>query len=428
MTRNVLALAALLTLAGGCGDDITNNNYYDPQFAIILGNIVPSVAGTTVSLLGIDGNFSRATDSAGYFAFRDLPGGVYDCIVEAPDYSPRHLDNLVLGPEQIIQLRDLQVSKLPFPIYCTSPAVNQIDVAAVAEIEILTDVPLVLSDLRNGISFDPPNGVNMIFETKLDYGATSYRVLLTGWFRHGTPHTITIDGSVHLATGESLGRDATIGFTTSPITAEIIPPESGVLGGARLLRFRPMVKFNEYVEVAAAERAISLDPAIEGFWLPNFSPLGSQHANRFEFVPMGDTPLASTSYTISVTDTIPLLESAQLSEEISLALTTEAYGVTRVTPENGDLSVYGSIVIELFFNTPMDTVSAREAFSLTADDGKLYDGLSFWTHESTQFTFIPDDMLPRRTVFEIRLTTDARLLNGESVAQELISYFETVWW
>ncbi len=420
--KKLSTLAAVLFLLFGCGDKITNN-YYGMGSGTITGRIDPVDPGTIISVG--DGEYQTKPDDEGYFVLSWLPVGIYHLTVRPVNYSRREIGPITMAPDKLVNIGDITLSTYPYPIYRTSPADGVEEVSYRSSIAIYADEALDLESLNAGAVITP--SVEGTWEEKSSSGyLLSYRFNYGNErLKIGRTYSVTIDADVQTKNGEPLGEDVSFSFQIAPLSVYVSIPRPGATGATPILGFDPQLRFLELVHIDSVSAAVSFSPEIEGTWLIRSYPSDPNqvYSNQFTFFP--DEPQLSpeTDYMLIIGDQVSLTEDGQgLARPDTTFFTTEAYGVTRVSPSFGYRISPGIPNIILFFNTVMDTATISSAFALIGPEDQMIPGQIDWLDTPRTMRFKPDDSLAYG-IHYITLDTTACLADGQPISKPFESYF-----
>ena len=431
MLRRTLVSFVAAVLVLGCGDETTINNYNLTNSGIIWGSINPIDVSTFVRLDSLR-VFVIAED--GKFVFTDVPPGEHVITVEPPNYSRRRISQIEVWPSQVYNLKGIELSNLPYPVYETYPADGDTGILTSKSygIELEADESLDTADLNAKTTIVP--SLEGIWHGKSDTNRTrsSYAFYrdepssqpdwqrpsrLGRVFRVGTTYNVRIDGAVRTALGVPLGRDIEINFTTEPLNVNVSIPADGLEGGVRLSAFIPTVTFNDSVNIDSLAKAVTFIPAIEGIWL------AKDQDYALSFLPSSGPLPPATTFRLIVSDQVPLSGVARLGKPDTTMFTTEPIGVTYINPCDG-CSGYG--IISLEFNAPMNHQSVESAFSLTSADGGEIEGIFRWysyDRPDRRVSFEPTPPLSSGEIYKATLSTDAHSADGYPIYKEVVSNF-----
>ena len=419
--RILCTLAVSMALILSCSDEITNN-YYQNTNGAVFGNVVPADSGVA-KLVGLR-EVTTTIDADGLFNFADVPPGKYVLEIHPQNYSKRVLKDIVVGTGVTTQRRDTPISELPFPIYSLTPTDGATEVYTFATIRIRADENLNLEELNELTTFTPAvagtwkQGYDSYEETPLP---GSYYYELSTEMEPITSYQMTISGDVHYETGATLGEDLIITFETReyPVRLNII--ENRLSGRVSRHEFRASLNVYRCVDVDSAAMAIRFEPEIAGVWVPSddYGNCVEPNAARYhDFLPSELPLLKSTSYK-AIIDGRPIGSNSTDTIEF----VSEGYEVIDVRPTNGYYGVPADNQILVIFNEPMDTVSARLAFSVTRVGGEQVPGTFSWNAERTDMTFSHYQNLYASGTYKIKVTTGAKLETGEFLDVGWESYF-----
>jgi alpha-2-macroglobulin len=170
------------------------------------------------------------------------------------------------------------------------------------------------------------------------------------------------------------------------------------------------VAFNQPVVSLGAESsgppAFSLSPEVagEGEWL---------NTSTYLFTP-DPTMNGGTDYAIQINETLKGVSGAVLDADqdiLSSSFTTTNPQVLSISPGEGErLGLDGPVTVE--FNIVMDPESVEANFDLLSPGGVSINGNFEWDESYKTFSFTPDGLLDRSTVYTVRLSAGAESFGG----------------
>ena len=178
-------------------------------------------------------------------------------------------------------------------------------------------------------------------------------------------------------------------FLVPADTAGIIAGIQTEIGTNRLINYSKVLIMPE-------NREYTGDQFNNGFYMFDGLQPGS-HTIRFETPGYGIDSIAANVSSGAIAFVDKFLESLQLPT----VLTT--------FPAQGDTMFSAGTPITMQFSKPMDTVSVRNAFSISPP----VTGRFSWANANTTLTFRQDSVLPYFTYFTVRIDTSARSSGGQ---------------
>jgi hypothetical protein len=424
----LLTVIALIFLA--CEE---NNiaNYYAPQLGGIQGQLIP--ADSAIITLSGDTDFTYQVPSSGRFYISDIPPGDYSVIIEPFNYTRVVYAGIAIGAGSIVNYGTISLNTLPFPLRSTFPAPNDTTVDLDRVIVLQCQMPLNLDDLNAFTTITP------------DVEGQWYAPTTSGYYYFGvesegkiqnlllpsTEYRIEIEDDVRIESGGTLEGDVEFTFSTKPITVSIYVSD-GNDGLVSLKELDLDVNLGLCVSSEAFISSISIDPPVEGIWISEevcySNPFRIGNPSQFfSFFPFQSTLPPATQYTVRIAAGTSLIQSAGLRYERTFTFTTEPYRVVEVSPPNGSVITYGRVV-ELHFNTAMDTLSVEQAFSLVGLEGENVTGEMNWHYENSLFTFDFRGTELSDSTYVIRLLPNTRAVDGSALEDEIESYFRVTSW
>ena len=418
-----LILAAMVLLIVGilsCGDDVTNN-YYDNLAGAIIGNVTPVDVGT-ITLSGSQ-SYSATIDSVGYFRIESIASGVYDITISPSHHSKRRFLKRFVGAGTVIEMRNIPVTTLPYPIYEISPEDGTFEVPISVFVRIICDEELNVTDLNAKSSFDPP--LTGEWE-KVDYSGylyddgISYHFVPNQSLALATSYSLRIDKSVRTARGVAMDADLNIAFSTRGQAYELQMPTNYQTNRVERNSFQATMILPLCTDVDSVSRAIRFEPDIPGVWtaMVDGSYCSSRRVVRtHKFLPATLPLLPNAAYRAIITGA-PI----GVARVDTVEFMTSGVDIISVNPSNGQIDVGPGTLVYVSFNDEMDTVSVRQALTLTRINGNPIVGTFTWTAD--KFLIISHDSDPFLTgVYQFKVTTDAHSQDGQPLDREWESYF-----
>ncbi len=115
--------------------------------------------------------------------------------------------------------------------------------------------------------------------------------------------------------------------------------------------------FSGPADTGSIAQAFELSPNTEGVLAPYFDGSG------FEFIPAYGF-LPSTQYTLTISTQLRAVDGTQLSSPFSLSFTTDQFRVIGAYPPDGEFNVGRELQVDIYFNSVIDTASARAALTV----------------------------------------------------------------
>jgi len=424
-----LCLGIIAIAVWSCEDN-TINNYHLSEEGSLQGRIIPADSGEVVLSGTADLTLPIAAD--GNFYKDQIQPGYYDITVFPANHSKRIFEDRLIAAGSGLNLGTIPTNNLPWPILSITPSDNAKDIELATTFVIQSYASLDLTSLETGATFDPPlegiwrevvssGGFNYYFG--LPYGSGSQtRIRLLP----GASYTLNIDKSVINAAGGSATADLRSTFSAQPLQVTLVTtPTPG--NPVSLNSFHLDLIFNTCVSEDAVNQAVSINPPIDGYWLgdrvcqdnPYEVPDGF---GEFRFFPFVNSLPPSTAYLVTISGNVDFVEEISLPHDTTLSFDTEPPRIVYSSPTTGSLVSYLS-VIEIDFNTPMDSASVAEAFTLQVLDEEPLAGTYRWYSNYTSLQFDPDDPFRIGNVYVFRVSTGALSADGIAIESGIESYF-----
>jgi hypothetical protein len=418
LTGIIVALALLLA----CGDDVTNI-YYENINGAVFGNVVPADSGSA-ELDGLTDHFTPI-DANGFFNFANVPPGTYTLIIRPDNHSRRQFRDVVVGSGVTEQFRETAISKTPFPIFAISPQDGATSVSTYLYLRIHSDEYLDPADLNGRTTFQPP--LSGIWERD-DYPSGSedkvYYFEPQSEIRPSTTYRLTIAKESLSPSGVDFDEDLVITFTTQD--AYVYMQFSPYRFGGRISRrgFRVSATVSRCCDTDSVAKAIRFEPEIPGNWFPGdaYQRCDDEDLDREHDFVAGGTPLLPKTNYLAIIDLGPLGSPAMDTAQFL----TEGYEVIDVRPRNGYYDVPIDNGVLIIFNEPMDTLSVRQAFSVTRTGGDAVTGAAGWNDELTDMMWLHPEHPFTTGTYIIKVKTDAKTASGENLDVGWESYFQVL--
>ena len=245
----------------------------------------------------------------------------------------------------------------------------------------------------------------------------------------GTRYHVALDVTAQADNGLPLISDLVFSFSTlDALTVTHTTPASG---SANLRGDTPvLVVFNHPIvpincagqvadETTCAALPLSFNPGTvgQGMWV-------NTSVYRFDPLPAWD---AGTTYTAELPAGSVSIAGATLDEAVTWTFSTAPPRIARVEPSRGGRNVPLETGVRVTFNTPMDAQATAVAFSLSELSSKVVvPGDITWEDNNTTLVFTPTQNLAFDTHYVIRVSEQARAVNGGPLEVDRDVSFKTV--
>jgi hypothetical protein len=232
-----------------------------------------------------------------------------------------------------------------------------------------------------------------------------------GW-QPGTYYAITIGTGALDRSGRNLAAPKRASFTTRAPIGGRIDASAAALNGALPTSSSFTVAYSGPVNVAEAEVALRIVPAVQGTVQTGVTGTGG---TLLTFVPAG--PLAAnTDYSISIDGVVRDLDGAEAATPSQLAVhTVTGASVVRFRPRNGTSDVQRTSALSVRFTAPMDHASTAAAFTARVGTTKLK-GRITWAEGDTVLVFEPASALGYGAKVVMQVAGTARDVLGTPIA------------
>ena len=231
----------------------------------------------------------------------------------------------------------------------------------------------------------------------------------------GTRYNVALDVTAQADNGMSLTGDLAFSFSTlDALTVTHVTPANGSIdlrGDTPVLLVfnHPMVPLNCTGQVADPDAGcpalpLTFSPGVvgQGTWI-------NTSVYRYDPLPAWD---AGTTYTVTLAAGLNSIAGATLDEAVTWSFGTAAPRIVNVEPTRGSSNVPLDAGVRVAFNTPMDAQATAAAFSLSAVDSDAVPGNVTWEDNNATLVFTPTQNLALNTDYVIRVTDQARAVNG----------------
>ncbi len=132
-------------------------------------------------------------------------------------------------------------------------------------------------------------------------------------------------------------------------------------------------------------------------------------AYRFDPLPGWD---AGTTYTAQLLAGVTSVAGATLNEDVTWTFSTAPARIIRIEPAAWNRNIPLETGVRVYFNTPMDAQATAAAFSLSGPGGTAVPGAITWEDNNATLVFTPTQYLALDTNYVVRVTDQARAVNG----------------
>jgi hypothetical protein len=287
----------------------------------------------------------------------------------------------------------------------------QIAFNAAVDTSILSRI--VISPSVSGLWHYPRNGSGIYDSSQVIFQNGS-------GFTVGKTYTISIGSNAVDKNGDPLTAGFTSTFTTTPFTVTSTSPSDGTTNWP-ISSQRISVGFSDSLDISTIPAAFSIHPVIAGVF--------SNTSNPRTFVFAASNPfLPDTVYTITIDTSIRSKAQAKMSEPLSFSFMTGAENtgasplfVTSTNPSNGDTTVSPQKIVQISFNTSLDTAGIGNALSVSPP----VSGLVSITNASS-LLFSPIEPLSFSTTYTVTLASSITSTGGVSLESPYTFSFTTL--
>jgi hypothetical protein len=222
-----------------------------------------------------------------------------------------------------------------------------------------------------------------------------------------TAVNLNLGAEVRSISGMGVSQPVSLNFLTAGLTrlAQTLPER-----GARAVdpSSAVSVSFNRPITPLGADPQ-ALAPA---FRLQPEATGKGEWVNTSTYVFYPQPPLAGgVQYTVSIDPELKSADGSPLQDNQPWSFTTAEPSLVKIEPAS-ETAWPLDPEVRLTFNQPMDPVSVEANFSLSGPDGKRTPGSSSWNEDKTIYTFQPDVLLERDTIYTLKLDSQAGAQGG----------------
>ncbi len=334
-------------------------------------------------------------------------------IAEGPGATP--------GPEATPEPKPPFADDLPPAVATTVPRPGE-EVTPQAGILVRFTQPMDRESVEQALRVTP--GVEGEFIWQDDTTVTFTPKVLAA----GTRYEVEVGTEALARNGRPLTSDLAFTFSTvGPLTVTHTTPRRNAI---KLRADTPVVLAFNYPLVpinctgAVADESAGCPPlpleiapgAVgQGMWV-------NTSVYRFDPVPAWD---AGEHYTVTLPAGVEAVGGARLDQPVVWGFSTAPPEVRDVRPSQNATYVPLETGVRVTFNTPMDAESTEAAFSLVAAGGETVPGSYTWEENNATLVFTPTENLALNTIYIVRLSEEARAVNGAPIAAGLEQRFTT---
>ncbi len=244
----------------------------------------------------------------------------------------------------------------------------------------------------------------------------------------GTRYNVALDATAQADNGLPLTSDLAFSFSTLDVlTVTHTTPANGSadLRGdvpALVVFNHPMVPINCTGQVADAAAGcaplpLTFSPGAvgQGTWV-------NTSAYRFDPLPGWD---AGADYTVELSAGVMSVAGAALEAAVTWTFSTAPAKIIRIEPRAWSTNTPLETGVRVTFNTPMDAQATAAAFSLSGPGGSAVPGVITWEDNNATLVFTPTQNLALDTNCVVRVTDQARAVNGGALAAGQDATFKT---
>jgi uncharacterized protein YkwD len=284
-----------------------------------------------------------------------------------------------------------------------------------APITIGFSTPMAATSVASSIAVEPATPVDLAWDDTF----TTLTIRPATHWSAGTYHTVTVQAGALAQTGRPLTTPARSVFLTRAPAAAVLAA-SDALGKRVSVDTAFSITFDQPVDAASLETAITIDPPVKG---DIALTTGTSGQNQFLFTPT--KPLkADTTYRIVVNGARDQ-DGLAIGTSALEVRTTAAPAVVRFRPRTDTDDVTRDAAISVRFTRAMDRASTKAAFTVSAD-GKAVSGKVSFAEKDRVLVFVPASKLPYDAKVVATVASSARSTQGAALAKAGKATFHTV--
>lgn len=317
-----LIVILIVCMLIACSEEnyITQNTPDDT--GIFSGKVVALSGAITVSAWLAVEVATTVADSAGYFAIRDLLPGVYEIRIESSTGQTMRLYNKVVNAGIVTNLGDLHLSNLVWPIFKVTPSHGSTVSSQYNNISVASSKKINLASLQTAATISPPiNGTWNAWITQDSSFLYSY--VKDSDYLLGQAYTVSISTELAFDDGNKLSHEIVTVFSMEPFD---IRYQSWNAYNYQNLKtdFQgtlTSIYFNGTVDVASADLAVSISPAV------NFSTLLTSDLKSLRIILEGGLS-SGTDYKIKIGTELLNLKGDPIQSEKTYSFATSPFAIS----------------------------------------------------------------------------------------------------
>ncbi|MGD9092327.1 MAG: Ig-like domain-containing protein, partial [Anaerolineales bacterium] len=306
---------------------------------------------------------------------------------------------------------------------------------------------LVESDPQSGVYLPLDHPVTLYFNQPMEQTsverALSINPAMSGAF------SWTDDATLVFTPEESLPPDSEIAFNVSTEARSasglsLSNPVQVIYQTADQLRLTHSLPEPEAVDVDPTSAVmatfnqpvvpIGVDPAstLPGFTIDPAPQGRGEWLNTSTYIFYPDLPLSGgRTYSVLLNPNLMSTNGSPLESIESWSFSTASPRVVSIKAGVGDAPLDSALIpldseFSVAFNQPMDPLSMETNFSLTAPGLEVVPGEINWSEDFSEFTFVPDRLLARNSVYTLAVSPQAQARGGTTLAESASVQYRTV--
>ncbi len=232
------------------------------------------------------------------------------------------------------------------------------------------------------------------------YDSTSVAYVYDRPLPFDSTFTVSVDAGAPDAHGNLTTTSQSSSFTTIAFRVTDTYPDPGTMNFPPASQINML--FSGLLDTASVRAAFGINPPTAGILYASSSYLS--------FSPMlGFAP--ATQYTVTLSTALKASDGTSLASPYSFSFTTDQFRVSSTYPSNGDFNVYRGQSVVIYFNSFIDTASARSAFSISPPLSGVFSSYGGDIYQPGRIIFDHTTQFLANTTYTVTISTaltDAR--------------------
>ncbi len=375
----------------------------------IIGHLFPTGIEAFVEVSTTDDIRHVEVEPDGYFAIKKLKPGHYNLLFDAPEYGKRKMENVYIGDDEVNNIGEVELDRIPYPISQISIYDGQTDIS-VSYFSIDFCKAMQTDKVEKGIHFKP----EMIDFQVSSYRNTDFRISFE--LIKDTEYTVTLDTTIRTQSGVPLEFPYSFSFISEPFRLEYFGPQIRRGRYSSYVDYDPLeFIFNSAVASDGLMANITISPHIN-VYIPTST-------SKYLYLYSTQGWMSDTTIVIDLDQSLRDIDGNYLGSDTTLVVTIPPLKVDDVNPYDKQLVPANLNCIYIKFNNIIDEKRISEAIHFTPDfeyhiNTRIMEGNSI-------LRFSPDSTLHSDTEYKIEIETYLTDRHGVQLAEKWISTFMT---